>query len=70
MHGLSIRQQNHTQILPAHRGNCGPTPDPSILLDKLANGMIDGLLNPFLSGERAIGTLSRLMIIPRDSASK
>jgi hypothetical protein len=54
MHRLAVGKKYNSQISPVHFRNRRPTPDSTVVLNHLAHGICDHMLNPLQTNRRAI----------------
>jgi hypothetical protein len=58
MHGLTIGQDNHAEKSILHFRHLHPTPEAAISLDRFPKRRSDGPLDPFVSDNRPIRSLT------------
>ena len=66
MHGFTVRQQDDSQMPPAHLLNRRPTTNAAVLLSDFSHGIPDHMLNPLELDTRAIRPLPDRLEVPSE----
>jgi len=66
MHGFTVRQQDNSQIPPAHLLNRRPTTNAAVLLSDFSHGIPDHMLDPLQLDTRAIGPFPNRLEVPSE----
>jgi len=66
MHGFTVRQQDNSQMPPAHLLNRRPTTHAAVLLSDFSHGIPDHMLDPLQLGTREIRPLPDRLEVPSE----